>query len=187
MDITKYFKGVPDDDNKVNAAACKSCGGSCCKHMSCHASPSDFIKISKDIIKQGIDEGLFSIDWWEGYPDDSIQDMSYRGYYIRIRHHGTKALDASVGGTCIMLTDKGCSLPFGLRPRGARELIPNESSNPAGCDCLYTKQQCAIDWMPYHDMMEELYQEYLAAGENTERVVDPLEMVLKAMFGITEG
>lgn len=45
---------------------CAKCGGNCCKHMGCHYSPRDFEDLSFDALKQEIEKGRISIDWWEG-------------------------------------------------------------------------------------------------------------------------
>lgn len=168
MDISKFFKGVPDNSKYINSAACMKCGGLCCKHMSCHVAPGDFIKITKDIIKKAIDERLFCIDWWDGDPSGESDDEFYNGYYLRVRHKDSKAIDASIGGECIFLSDNGCTLPFALRPRGARDLIPDKDGIGEQCIDEYSKQQCAIDWMPYHDMLRELYLEYKEAKDYTK-------------------
>lgn len=125
---------------------CAKCKGRCCKFMGCHFSPSDFPEITFEALKIEIEKGLISIDWWE---DDEPQ------YYLRMRHKNAPIVDPSWGGECILLTDKGCPLPFDKRPLGARALKPRET---AFGDCItsYTKEQCKDEWQQYDNILQEL-------------------------------
>lgn len=140
-----------------NKELCSECGGICCKAMGCHFSPDDFESITYETLKNKIDEGYISIDWWEGDPtDNNILD---RAYILRIRNVSAPIVDPSFGGICSLLTSSGCPFPFKERPKGARALIPSSE----GCILEYTKRQCAIDWIPYTNILERLYQEYESA------------------------
>ena len=151
----QYFKPCHYEPEKEDVEICKKCCGSCCKSMGCHISPFDLREISVDSITSLIEESnCISIDWWEGNPINNEQDGS-RAYFLRIKNENGKIIDPSFGGRCSILTDTGCPLPFEYRPKGARELIPSE--NKKDCKPVYSKQQCAIDWYDYQDIMEEVY------------------------------
>lgn len=124
---------------------CTKCGGSCCKNMGCHFAPSDFPELSFDFLKNEIEKGYISIDWWEGdhYPE----------HYLRMRHKNADIVDPSWGGECVMLTDKGCSFPFDKRPLGARALEPREKGQ---CVVHYSKEECKNEWGQYSDILWEL-------------------------------
>lgn len=163
----KYFKPVPEEPNKINSSVCSNCIRCCCQTMGCHISPEDLNEISVENIIGLIDESqCVSIDYWEGNPVTGAHD--YRGYYLRMRNHRTHVIDPAYHGICSILTDTGCPLPFTHRPKGGRELIPNPN---ADCFTGYTKQQCAIDWMKYRDIMEQVYQHYHDLGDETENSI----------------
>lgn len=159
--FSKYFNPVTLEHSKVNTEMCKGCGGCCCKSMGCHISPFDLKEISVKSIINLIDEAqCISIDWWDGNPLTNEHDNT-RCYFLRIKNRDSKVIDPSFGGVCSILTDIGCPLSFEYRPKGARDLIPCEN------DCVdnYSKQQTAIDWMPYQDIMKEVYDYYFAKGD----------------------
>jgi len=170
--FAKYFKPVNYEILKYNPELCRGCGGLCCKTMGCHISPEDLKdEITVESIIRLIDEtGCISIDWWEGDPSEN--NAVSRGLFLRIKNVNAKIIDPSYGDECSILTDKGCPLIYSYRPKGARELIPAET------ECLvgYSKQQCAIDWLPYRDILEEVYEYYENKGEVTPRF-DPLGLM----------
>ena len=129
------------------SSLCEKCKGSCCKHMACHFSPSDFEELTFEHLSEKIDEGWISIDWWES---DEPQ------YYLRVRHVNAPIVDPSWGGTCVLLTDTGCPLPFEKRPLGARALEPT----PNGCVVHYSKYDCKNDWLKYDDILRKLVTKY---------------------------
>lgn len=159
--FSKYLKPVAIECPKVNAELCKGCGGLCCKSLGCHFSPFDFKEITVESIINFINESqCVSIDWWEGNPLTNEHDNS-RCYFLRIKNRNSKVIDPSFGGVCSILTDNGCPLFFEYRPKGARELIPCEG------DCLdgYCKQQAAIEWFQYQDVMKKVYDYYFEKGD----------------------
>lgn len=125
---------------------CVVCKGECCKRMGCHFSPEDFDDISFESLKAEIEKGYISIDWWEDYEPQ---------YYLRIRNKQAPIVDPSWGGECILLTDKGCPLPFKKRPLGARALKPKEEWF-GSCQTYYDKETCKNDWQKYDDILREL-------------------------------
>lgn len=144
--------------------------------MGCHFSPEAFKEISFGCLKSQIDNGDKSIDWWKGNPLDALAE-DYKGFYLRMRNlnvwSNDKApiVDPSYGGKCCILTDGGCPLDFKDRPKGGRLLIPyyqevsKNSKLNFQCVSKYRKRQCAIDWMPYHDILQELYDYFKVDSE----------------------
>lgn len=157
----KYFKPSPYEQSKENIERCKKCGGQCCKNMGCHISPFDLREISvKSIISLIQETDCISIDWWEGNPKENECDGS-RTYYLRIKNKDSNVINPSFGGVCSILMDTGCPLSFEYRPKGARDLIPSEGE----CKDGYSKQQCAIDWYDYQDIMEKVHDYFEEQGD----------------------
>ena len=139
-----------------DTSICSTCKGACCKSMGCHFAPSDFNEITFDTLKTEIDKGYISIDWWEG--DALKKSNRKRSYFLRIRNKNANIIDPSYGGVCSLLTDKGCPFPYEKRPKGARMLIP---SLHGSCVTKYGKQQSAIDWLVYEDILTALHNHYI--------------------------
>lgn len=177
----KYF--IPSNDVlNENRKTCKECGGQCCKSMGCHISPEDLKEITKESIISLIDEsGCISIDWYEGNPISGLHDGDY--YFLRIRNLNSKIIDPSWGGQCCLLKDNGCPLLFRYRPKGARNLIPG-IYNSDFCNDGYSKTQCAIDWMPYRNIIKEVYEYYRDKMEVTmNNPLQQLTELTKMLFG----
>lgn len=184
----KYFKPVQEEPSKIEYSICKSCGGGCCHSLGCHISPHDLLSVSKESIRNFIDESkCISIDWWDGNPVTN-KNNGEKSFFLRIMNKDSFVVDPSFGGQCSILTDSGCPLIFAYRPKGARELIP--ISGEADCHCGYTKQQCAADWLPYNDILSELCEEYVSENNCTQSALialdklNPFEalMLLESMF-----
>lgn len=149
-----------------NLELCKSCKGSCCRAMGCHYSPEDFTDLSFEGLKKEIEKGYISIDYWEGNPFEDNRDIR-QAYYLRIKHINSNIVDASWGGVCCLLTDSGCSLTYDCRPKGGRLLIPSKDYN---CIPEYTKQQSAMDWYVYNDVLEKLVNYFSSKKENINSI-----------------
>lgn len=178
--IMRYFKEARYDETKVNPAMCQTCGGVCCASLPCHVAPTDFKTVSKQIITDGIDEGLFCLDWYEGHADsdDDAENDGFKSFFVRIRGIASMAVDPTAGCTCKFLSENGCIFPFELRPKGARELIPAHGK----CYSLYSKKQCAADWLPYNDMLTELYREYKYKNNVTENFYTMMDGLLECFM-----
>lgn len=150
---------------------CKKCKGSCCKAMGCHYSPEDFKDLSFDGLKTEIDKGFISIDWWEGNPFEDDRNIR-QAYYLRTKNVNSSVVDASWGGVCGLLTKKGCSLSYKDRPKGGKLLIPSEDGN---CISKYTKQQAAMDWYKYNDVLVQLVK-YYKPKEDTYKFESNLDL-----------
>ena len=189
----KYFRPVQEESFKIEYSICKKCGGRCCHGLGCYISPHDLLFISKDSIRNLIDESqCISIDWWDGNPVTGVNNGE-KSFFLRIKNKNSFVVDPSFGGICSILTDSGCPLNFAYRPKGARELIPDSSDK--SCHIGYSKQECAIDWLPYNDILEELCKEYMDKKDCTInalldfRLINPIEALFlmskmfESMFG----
>lgn len=160
----KYVKPASQDTSLINESICEKCSGNCCKAMGCHISPFDLKEISVQSIINFIDEAkCISLDWWEGNPITNKHDGS-KGFYLRIRNLNSPIVDPAYARQCSLLTDTGCPLAFEYRPKGARELVPGVTE----CKVQYSKQQCAIDWLPYADVLQSVYDYYVSKGESAD-------------------
>lgn len=143
-----------------NKQLCARCKGQCCKRCGCHYSPEDFKEITFDALANEIDKGHISIDWWDGSPFENANESKNnisQAYFLRIRNVGASIIDPSWGGVCSLLTDIGCPLSYEERPKGARELIPEEYKS---CHSNYTKQQACQEWYKYDDILQQLVEHY---------------------------
>ena len=133
---------------------CAVCKGKCCRLVACHYSPRDFHDLSFEGLKTEIEKGRISIDWWEnGYKDE---------YFLRARHVGEPIVCGSWGGTCVNLTDSGCSLSWDERPLGGKALKPK--ANLFGeCVSSYSKEDCKNEWLAYADVLDRLAK-YFTGG-----------------------
>ena len=136
---------------------CKTCKGRCCKNMGCNLSPDDIEgDVSYDSLKNLLNTGLYSIDWWESYQTKNNEITN--GYFIRARNKNSNIVDPSWGGECVMLTGTGCPLSFEKRPKGGRYLV---AANNINDDCIeyYDKKECADDWFKYYEILYKLVDE----------------------------
>ena len=134
---------------------CAICRGRCCKTMGCHYSPRDFKDLSYEGLKREIEKGRIAIDWWVGEEPE---------YYLRARHIGEPIVCGSWGGTCVNLTENGCSLSWEERPLGGRALKPGATPFHE-CEDFYSKEDCKNEWKPYSDTLERLVATFIS-GRN---------------------
>ena len=171
----KYFRPVQEESFKIEYSICKKCGGRCCQGLGCHIWPHDLLFISKDSIRNLIDESqCISIDWWDGNPETGVNGGE-KSFFLRIKNKNSFVVDPSFGGICSILTDSGCPLNFSYRPKGARELIPVPGDKD--CHVGYSKQECAVDWLPYNDILRELCKEYMNKNDCTINALLDFNMV----------
>ena len=96
-----------------NRSICSPCGGKCCKSYAGIVSPEDIQGDPVNACAAMIDSGKYCLDLWDR--DSDLEET----YFLRPRHknrHGS-VIDASWGGECIFLTDKGCQLSYKERPK----------------------------------------------------------------------
>lgn len=177
----KYF--IPSSDTlNENRTVCKECGGQCCKSMGCHISPNDLREITVESVIALMDEtNCISIDWYEGHPID--KDKCGPCYFLRIKNQGANMIDPSWGGQCCLLQSDGCPLLFQYRPMGGRTLQPNDDGKATECAVGYSKKQCAIDWLPYQDVLTKVYDHYKSLGLVTTSPLGDLFGLMQSFFG----
>lgn len=152
--FAKYFIASNDALNE-NRHTCKECGGACCKGMGCHISPNDMKNITFDSIVSLMKEtNCISVDWYEGHPTNANKRGPH--YFLRIRNNNGSMIDPSWGGQCCLLGEDGCPLSFKYRPLGGRALQPKDEHNKV-CTSGYSKAQCTLDWLPYQDILEKVF------------------------------
>lgn len=145
-------------NNNENSSVCTSCGGACCKGMPGSSHPLDFKEITVDVLIEKLKNG-YCFDYWEGKASDDPQYEDKTAYYLRpstTRGLG-KIVDASWGGACNFLTDKGCPLSFEERPSQCRALVPDPEPDMHAKDCKwldgYSKKDIAVAWLPYNEII----------------------------------
>ncbi len=148
-------------ENNENVNLCKECGGECCKQIGGHYSPKDFEQITVKSLKEHIDKGYTSIDWWEGDVKDGPLE---RTYYLRARNYCANVVDPSWGGACGLLTPQGCQLPFSQRPYACKALLPKSDGK---CKQTYSKKQCCLDWYNHQSVLSTLHDYYIV-GQHDE-------------------
>ena len=145
--------------NKISgyqpSSFCASCSA-CCENMGCEYSPGDFKIITFESLRKHIERGFTSIDWWEGDPRKNKCEFD-RTYFLRARNKNADIVDSSWGGICSLLSETGCTLSFNDRPKGGRFLKPKKLDNES-CYCEYTKLLCCLDWIPYQEILQQLFE-----------------------------
>ena len=121
-------------------AACRACGGRCCKQLPGSAAPEDFGSTKEERVRN-VTSALASGDWqldrWEGEGElPESERVVSDPYWIRPRalDGNTGVFSYTWGGQCVKLTTKGCSLPPRKRPFECRMLEPKSRS--AGPSCV---------------------------------------------------
>lgn len=156
--FSKYLNPRQLNEKFCNKEECAKCGGQCCKRMGCHFRPQDFKEFSVESMINFINESqCISIDWWEGNPLDETDESIDRTYFLRIQNEGAQIIDGAWIGKCKILESNGCPLIDEYRPWGGYSLTPNIDGE---CPTEYTKQQCAIDWMKYQDVLRHVVEHY---------------------------
>ena len=126
--------------NNENRMYCSKCGGVCCKTMGGFLHPDDINTFDEETIQKMLDSGKYSIDWVEC---DGKIPIDENVYFIRFRHVNAPIVDPSFGGTCVMLGENGCTLPFDERAYACKVLTPCDDTI---CTNVYTKDLVAQDW-----------------------------------------
>lgn len=174
-DPEAYHQKVLDlyqNEGKENPEICKECGGRCCLRAPCHWSPRDFEDFTFEAMKKLLKEKQYiSIVRFPGEIAEScIREFKHTGRYFYILRTRTRSTNIATvsskkikGDPCVLLTSKGCSIPFEQRARGARLLIPERE-----CKCvnLYDMDDCIYEWKDYQDVLRKLFY-YFRIKENT--------------------
>jgi hypothetical protein len=150
-------------------AACKSCGGACCKQAPGLTSPEDWGAPNRDEMVRRIAVALrstnYGIDWWD--TDVELDKTLYIRPATAKGRASRKMRDPSWGGRCALHTDAGCSLSFDERPFECRALKPNPNYETDGCTSAEPKLGVARMWTDYQDVIEQA--ERLAKLDRWER------------------
>jgi Fe-S-cluster containining protein len=143
-----------------NKQICIICAGKCCKQCPGAAFPEDF-KLSKpsdnhNFLVNSLKSGKWCIDWWEGDPRKG-HDEFIISYFIRpvMKGHENELTHAGWGGECIFLSDKGCTLPAGKRPKNCKMLEPR-SDNLCILHNNMGKQKSCIAWIPFREVIKRI-------------------------------
>lgn len=141
--------------NNENFKLCSECGGKCCNNYGCYHHPNDFKELSVNYLKPLIERGNISIDSYDrsGSEKDKRLTEQPRTLFLRARHVDAPVVDFSFGGVCKMLVNNRCSYSWEERPYGGKRLAP---VSEGVCINDYNKQECALDWYPYQEILEEL-------------------------------
>jgi hypothetical protein len=92
-------------------------------------------------------------------PNESVEDTVYR-IKNNILERVNTPVDRSWGGTCVLLTDTGCSLKFEDRPIMCQKLKPNYNFETKENDCGkpeddLDKRGYMFRWMPHQEVLEK--------------------------------
>lgn len=206
---------VPHSSDGINYEECKKCAASgpvCCQRLPCSLSPGEIKDLSFQGICNLIETGLVSIDWWMGkivddgkldeevirnaaeslgtdIPDDADEDLYYKSFFLRMRGKDDPVCHPAIlPSICVAwsATD-GCKFPFCYRPKGGRNLYPPHCTLNSSDTCKegYTKKRCAYDWMPYHDILEQVYEKYKDWWTDSPHVSAMMEL-MKMVNGTPE-
>lgn len=187
---------IPNNENKE---ICAKCGGQCCKNCGCGFSTKDFKgEITKEKILRLLETGAVSVDWWEGDPREDLaphledyyipkyadKEKTSRGYFLRIKNIKANTYDPAFFGTCILLKEDGCPIDFEHRPYQGKALIPKDDNMFLGgffitCDSDYSKQECALEWFQYYDILDQLKYECEDSYELKDNAVEIIISILE--------
>lgn len=146
----------------TNPDLCKKCGGACCKKSGCHFAPADFNELEFESLKNEIWKGHIAIDVifaddWHGATDV---------FYLRVRNVGEPVVVVDEewwykNNPCILLAKTGCKIPFQRRPTGGKSLLPKRDKyDRYVCRQMYTRADCAEEWMEYQEILKRLVAEF---------------------------
>ena len=175
FNIEEACKTVSESTHS-NYDMCKECGGRCCKSFPCGFTPSqvkqmlNVEELNIDNLRKFINRGDISIDYWSDHDTDydEIEQRDNSWYFLRYRARGAQIADYEYdGGYCMHLNvDSGCDLPFDQRGMQAQALIPNlgepeaRGYRRANCESPMGKRECALMWLHYNEILEELWNEF---------------------------
>lgn len=140
-------------DMLSNHSRCAECRGACCNGMGCEIFPWDIEgEITYESLKSLIDKGYVSIDYYEADNEDD------RVPFLRSRHVDAPISDPAWEGRCMHLRMNGCELPFDKRPSGSKFLVVDDELK--SCRSITNKKGVAICWLPYKEILWDLYNYY---------------------------
>ena len=158
--VWSLYAGKKHEDEEI----CKKCGGKCCKNAPCHFAPGEFNDLSVEGLKKFLKKNthISIVRHSSSICECIVQDFRPDGpyyYTMRMRARGTNTAvptaEINKEQTCVMLTNKGCKLPYEKRGMGAKLLIPKADGK---CEQLYGMDECVHDWKEYQKVLREVYQ-----------------------------
>ena len=146
-------------NNNENFNICSLCKGQCCKRMPGIVHPNQLQQpITKELLLKLYKEG-YQFDYWE---KDEFGGKV--GYFLRPQTIKSKGVlvDPSWGGTCVFLTEQGCSKTFEERPYMCQQLEPQEDFNcgPKNTGDTLNKYDYVLAWLQYNNLIEEIINDY---------------------------
>lgn len=152
-------KGVNIVENGYESAeVCRRCGGACCRSNGCSLSPEDMLRELAAYREGEIGESV--TEEWLRQSDCAIDSFTGRNgpcYFLRMRHKCFTFIGVDAMGECVALTEQGCSLPYGRRPKGGRFL---EGCPDGHCRQHYTREQMEEDWRPYQQLLGTIWNRW---------------------------
>lgn len=146
-------------NNNENFNICSLCKGQCCKRMPGIVHPNQLQQpITKELLLKLYKEG-YQFDYWEGDEYGNLRGRT--GYFLRPQTLKSKGVlvDPSWGGTCVFLTEQGCSKIFEERPYMCQQLKPSENFNCGPSEDNLKKYDYVLAWLEYNDLIEEIINE----------------------------
>lgn len=191
-EFKKFVSPVPYEPCKEDCNICKACAQIrpvCCQCFPCYISPHDLKDLSFEGIIALLESGVVSVDWYEPNQNSVHPEMRTDGniphLFLRMRGAKRKVVDPAFGLTCCILwdKDKGCPLDFAYRPKGARELIPNQDMDK-GCESTYEKDDCALEWDPYKEILNKAVSHFMQLGDF--ELYDPIDLLLHTLEELSD-
>ena len=146
-------------NSNENFNICSLCKGQCCKRMPGIVHPNQLQQpITKELLLK-LHKEEYQFDYWEG---DEFGGKV--GYFLRPQTIKSKGVlvDPSWGGTCVFLTEQGCSKTFEERPYMCQQLEPQEDFNCGSKDKENTlnKYDYVLAWLQYNNLIEEIINDH---------------------------
>lgn len=156
-DLKEMLISHPESKEKYeNIDICKKCKDCCCKSASCEIRFEDIKEEyrTKEGIEKLVNTGLICIDKWDADEEDDYFDT----YFLRFKNiqDGDMTLSFSYGGTCLLLTEHGCMIPFEKRPDSSRLIIPKEDGRCLADFVCSSKELAKNSWKDHQDLLAEL-------------------------------
>lgn len=170
--IQEKFNALNEKDN-TSPEHCKKCKGRCCK-FPCGFIPSQVMEmlgvdtLTKDNLRKFLETGKYSLDYWN---DFDYTDYFFNDWFlIRYRSRNSPISDEDCNWNgCINLTEDGCSLPFHQRGADGQALVCKTVVKEGFiCDSTIGKRELGLSWFHYHDILRELWNEFITREENGE-------------------
>lgn len=149
-----------------NKDICTPCGGQCCKSTPGTFMPNQILKGQSnqfEIINKMMDDGLIVINQIDVYnKDQPIAKLSYSFLVLQpatsiSKKWSTKTSRGDNFGTCVNLTEKGCSLRFDERPYVCQQLIPIEGGKCHYDPKVNIDEKLFKAWEPHQQFLNDLY------------------------------